>query len=140
MRPDEQHKFVSYGNVIHDSRMYQRYTIFWYWEMSALLDDGMLSELQPPRWKHAFYGMYVWFWIYSDGIGTSFPFFFQACFDLVFGLVLCWHLLADLDSHTVCTIKMKIHSSCEIEDFVETTICKLWVILRSREVQVLCPY
>ena len=27
---------------------------------------------------------------------------------------------------------MKIHSSCEIEDFVETHLCKLCVILRSR--------
>ena len=26
---------------------------------------------------------------------------------------------------------MKIHSSCEIEDFVETHLCKLCVILRS---------
>ena len=29
-------------------------------------------------------------------------------------------------------IKIKIHSSCEIEDYVETLICKLCVILRSR--------
>ena len=27
-------------------------------------------------------------------------------------------------------IKIKIHSSCEIEDFVETHLCKLCVILR----------
>ena len=31
-----------------------------------------------------------------------------------------------------CIIKIKIHSSCEIEDFVETYLCKLCVILRSR--------
>ena len=33
-------------------------------------------------------------------------------------------------------IKIKIHSSCEIEDFVETHICKLCVILRSRVLRV----
>ena len=31
-------------------------------------------------------------------------------------------------------IKNKIHSSCEIEYFVETHLCKLCVILRSRGV------
>ena len=29
-------------------------------------------------------------------------------------------------------IKMKIHSSCEIEDFFETHLCNLCVVLRSR--------
>ena len=29
-------------------------------------------------------------------------------------------------------VKTKIHSTCEIEDFVQTHICKLCVILRSR--------
>ena len=29
-------------------------------------------------------------------------------------------------------IKIKIHCSCETEDFVETHLCKLCVILRSR--------
>ena len=38
------------------------------------------------------------------------------------------------------TIKIIIHSSCEIEDFVETHICKLCVILRSRVLRVVCPY
>ena len=33
---------------------------------------------------------------------------------------------------------MKIHSSCEIEGFVETHFCKLCVILRSRVVRVVC--
>ena len=35
---------------------------------------------------------------------------------------------------------MKIHSSCEIEDFVETHLCKLCVILRSRVLRVVCPH
>ena len=35
---------------------------------------------------------------------------------------------------------MKIHSSCEIEDFVETHLCKLCVILRSRVLRVVCIY
>ena len=36
-------------------------------------------------------------------------------------------------------IKIKIRSSCEIEDFVETNLCKLCVILRSRVLRVMCP-
>ena len=35
---------------------------------------------------------------------------------------------------------MKIHSSCEIEDFVETHLCKLCVILRTRVLRVVCPH
>ena len=37
-------------------------------------------------------------------------------------------------------IKIKIHSSCETEDFVETHLCKLCVILRSRVLRVVCPH
>ena len=33
---------------------------------------------------------------------------------------------------TYYIIKIKTHSSCEIEDFVETHLCNLCVILRSR--------
>ena len=36
----------------------------------------------------------------------------------------------------VISIKIKIHSSCEIEEFVETHLCKLFVILRQRVFQV----
>ena len=36
--------------------------------------------------------------------------------------------------------RMKIHPSCEIEYFVETHLCKLCVILRSRVLRVVCPY
>ena len=32
--------------------------------------------------------------------------------------------------HIIYIIKIKLHSSCEIEDFVETHLCKLCVILR----------
>ena len=42
--------------------------------------------------------------------------------------------------YPVCIIKIKIHSSCEIEDFVETHLCKLCVILRSRVLRVVCPH
>ena len=38
----------------------------------------------------------------------------------------------------VTIIIIKIHSSCEIEDFVETHLCKLCVILRSRVLRVVC--
>ena len=33
-------------------------------------------------------------------------------------------------------ITLKMHSSCEIEDFVETHLCKLCVVLRSRVLRV----
>ena len=36
--------------------------------------------------------------------------------------------------------KIKVHSSCEIEHLVETHICKLCVILRSRVLQVARPH
>ena len=35
-------------------------------------------------------------------------------------------------------IKKEIHASCEIEDFVETHLCKLCVILRSRVLLGVC--
>ena len=37
-------------------------------------------------------------------------------------------------------MKIKKHSSCEIEYFVETHLCKLCVILRSRVLRVVCPH
>ena len=35
---------------------------------------------------------------------------------------------------------IKIHSSCEIENFVATHLCKLCVILRSRVLRVVCRH
>ena len=40
----------------------------------------------------------------------------------------------------VYIMKIKIHSSCEIEYFVETHLCKLCVILRSRVLRIVCPH
>ena len=37
-------------------------------------------------------------------------------------------------------VKIKIHCNCEIEYFVETHLCKLCVILRSRVLRVVCPH
>ena len=36
--------------------------------------------------------------------------------------------------------KIEKHSSCEVEDFAETHICKLCVILQSRVLRVVCPH
>ena len=38
------------------------------------------------------------------------------------------------------TTKKNIRSSYEIEDFVETHLCKLYVILRSRVLLGVCPH
>ena len=40
----------------------------------------------------------------------------------------------------ILIINKKIHSSCKIEDFVETHVCKLCVILRSRVSLGVCPH
>ena len=50
--------------------------------------------------------------------------------------VVCERATCDI----IYIIKIKIHSSCEIEDFVETHLCKLCVILRSRALRVVCPH
>ena len=60
-----------------------------------LLDGGMLSECQPPRWKHAFYGMF------SSGL---IPMGYALYISLVliqFSRLICGRLLADLDSSHV---------------------------------------
>ena len=37
-------------------------------------------------------------------------------------------------------MKVEVHSSCEIEDLVETHLRKLCVILGSRALRVVCPH
>ena len=46
----------------------------------------------------------------------------------------------DLILHGSYMMKIKIHSSCEIEDFFETHLGKLCVILRSRVLRVVCTF
>ena len=41
---------------------------------------------------------------------------------------------------SIYIIKIKIQSSCDIEDLIETHLCKLCVILRSRLLRVVCPH
>ena len=43
-----------------------------------------------------------------------------------------WYTTYSAIYTVVYNIKIKIHSSCELKDFVGTHICKLCVILRSR--------
>ena len=50
------------------------------------------------------------------------------------------HITKIVAANQLIIIKMKIHSSCEIEDFIETHLCKLCVILRSRVLRVVCPH
>ena len=53
------------------------------------------------------------------------------------------HVARILHNKSACTtiiIKIKIHSSCKIEHFVETHLCKLCVILRLRALRVVCPH
>ena len=40
--------------------------------------------------------------------------------------------------HQYNILKIRIHSRCEIEYFVETHLCKLCVILRSRVLRFVC--
>ena len=46
----------------------------------------------------------------------------------------------ELSTIQIILLFEKKHSSCEIEDFVETHLCKLCVILRSRVLRVVCPH
>ena len=51
-----------------------------------------------------------------------------------------WVIYCVDDSSTRYIITIKIHSSCEIEDFIETRLCKLCVMLRTRVLRVGCPH
>ena len=60
-----------------------------------LLDGGVLSECQPPRWKHAFHGMFS-----SGLILMGYALHISLGFVLLLPLI-CGRLLADLDSSHV---------------------------------------
>ena len=62
------------------------------------LDDGALSECRPPRWKHAFYGMYS-----SGLIPMGYALYFSLDSALFWSLV-CGRLLADLDPPVLVVI------------------------------------
>ena len=44
--------------MIHECASVIGYLVLKLGNECFLLDDGVLSECQPPRWKHAFYGMF----------------------------------------------------------------------------------
>ena len=65
-----------------------------------LLDGGVLSECQPPRWKHAFYGTFI------SGL---IPMGYALDISLVsvqFSPLICGRLLADLDSSHVFIVRV----------------------------------
>ena len=57
-----------------------------------------------------------------------------------FQLIFYYHRETSFSVYLWFIIKIKLHSSCEIEYFVETHLCKLCVILRSRVLRVMCPH
>ena len=48
--------------------------------------------------------------------------------------------ILDIYEDLAYIIKIEIQSSCEIEDFVETHLCKLCVTLRSRVLRAVFPH
>ena len=68
-----------------------------------LLDGGVLSGCQPPRWKHAFYSTFS-----SGLIPMGYALYISLVFVQVLPLI-CGRLLADLDSlHAETTKKIYI--------------------------------
>ena len=63
-----------------------------------LLDGGVRSERQPPRWKHAFYGMFS-SWLILMGYALYISLVLVQFLPLI-----CGRLLADLDSLRAETI------------------------------------
>ena len=63
-----------------------------------LLDGGVLSECQPPRWEHAFYGMFS-----SGLIPMGYALYISLGLVQLLPLI-CGRLLADLDSSHVLTV------------------------------------
>ena len=60
-----------------------------------LSDDGVLSACQPPRWKHAFCGMF------SSGLILMGYALYNSLGVVQFLPLICGRLLADLDSSHV---------------------------------------
>ena len=90
--PDEQDIYVIYGDVISlFTYVPTLYNILVLENECFLLADGVLSECQPPRWNHAFYGMFS-----SELISMGYAHYFS--------LVLCGRLLANLDSRVLVVI------------------------------------
>ena len=58
----------------------------------------------------------------------------------IYGGTLSFQLVVHPVERPRYIIKIKMHSRCEVEYFVETHLCKLCVILRSRVLRVLCPH
>ena len=63
-----------------------------------LLDDGVSSECQPPRWKHAFYGMF------SSGLIPMGYALYISLGLVQFMPLVCGRLPADLDSSHVLIV------------------------------------
>ena len=93
--------FVICGHKIHDSRIVCTSDIGYMvlGNECFLLDGGVLSECQPPRWIHAFYGMF------NSGLILMGYALYISLGLVQFLPLICGRLLADLDSsHAETTI------------------------------------